>query len=151
MPQQPETPKRPGVLPSAPSAPDAPEFIAHTNAKPRRSTDWGSLAPSGGPLHAVDAVQSVTRIRPVTLMRTGNVSERRYPDPPPPPTPANRDAEHLSQVAQVLERAQEAFGSEEAALAWFRAPHAELAGQAPRTVMATAAGLAQVLRLLPVR
>lgn len=151
MPQQPETPKRPpGTPPGASSSPspDPPAFQTEQAARPRRTTDWGSLAPSGGPLHGVDAVLGVTRVRPVTLMRTGTVSERRAPDPPPP-APATSEAEHLSQVAQVLERAQEVLGSEEAALAWFRSAHPGLAGQAPRTVMGTAAGLAQVWRLLP--
>ena len=134
MPQQPETPK----------------------PKPRRPADWASLPPSGGPLHAVDGVLGVTRIRPVSLVRTGNISERPEParDTPlrsaTPRTPerANHDAEHLNQVARVLDLAQEVLGSEDAALAWLRAPNVRLAGETPHSVMVSPTGLAQVLRLL---
>ena len=135
MPQKPDSPKPPPE--------PAPEH------KPRRTTDWGSLPISGGPLHAVEPVFSVTRIRPVMLTRTTTGSERRAPAPPPyPSTPPNRDAEHLTEVAQLLERAQQLLGSEHAALVWFKTPHTGLAGAAPMAMMNTAAEIAQVLQLL---
>ena len=135
MPQKPDPPKPPPE--------PAPEH------KPRRTTDWGSLPVSGGPVHAVEPVLSVTRIRPVMLTLTTTASERRAPAPPPSAsTPPNRDAEHLTQVAQLLQRAQQLLGSEQAALVWLKTPHTGLAGAAPMAMMNTAAEIAQVLQLL---
>ena len=159
MPPSPDSPKpSPGPSSSAASTPGQAEpsvagtpttFSARPAAKPRRTTDWTSLPPSGGPLHAVDGIQGVSRVRPVTLLRTGHISERRYPAPPPPGHDApNRDAEHLNQVAQVLAQAQSTLGSEEAALAWLRSPQTALAGATPLSMMGSDAGLAQVLRAL---
>ena len=136
MPQKPDSPRVP------------PEFTAGQEAKPRRVTDWGSLPLSGGPLHAVDAVLNVSRIRPVTLTRTTPLGERHGHPPSHHPEATNHDAEHLRQVAQVLERAQQRWGSEQAALAWLRAPHTALSGATPLSLMVTDGGLAQVLHLL---
>jgi len=131
-----------------PPKPAPPKPGAATPPAPKPAPDWGSLPVSGGSLNALDAVSGVSRVRPVSLMRTNTVSERRSAPPPPrSPAPVPEEA-HLHQVAHVLEMAQLVLGSEAAALAWLKAPHLALGGLAPMKVMSTDAGAAQVLGLL---
>ena len=129
--------------------PARPKTPTSKPTSPKPAPDWGSLPVSGGSLGALDPISGVSRVRPVSLMRTGTVSERRSSAPPPSPSPApGHDAAHLNQVAHVIEMAQLVLGSEAAALTWLKAPHVALGGLAPMNVMASDAGAAQVLRLL---
>ena len=128
-----------------PESPDPPEFEA---SKPRRAVDWNSLPRGGGSVNAVDSISGVSHVLPRVLQRMHSGGARQGQTAPQEEADEPSEAEHLSQLADVLDQSQQRLGSEEAALQWLRTPHPALDGSTPMSMLRSGTGLALVLQAL---
>lgn len=122
------------------------EGVLH--ARPRVLMDWIPLVRRGLPSASVDAVVSLTRFTQTELAQALAIPERTLARRKREGALSPEESAKFVRLARVVERAEEVFEDNTAALTWLKTDNAALGGVTPLSLLDTDIGADSVLDTL---